>query len=61
MPSWIHGFAKNQPVTPIIETVRGLLLDLPVGTSPLRAIAWSTGILLVSVALCALLFRRRTA
>jgi ABC-2 type transport system permease protein len=60
MPSWLHGFARNQPVTPIIETVRGLLLDMPVGAAPARAIAWSAGILVVSVALCVLLFRRRT-
>jgi hypothetical protein len=34
MPTWIHGFAGNQPVTPVIETLRGLLLGLPMGTSP---------------------------
>lgn len=61
MPTWIHGFARNQPVTPVIETMRGLLLDTPVGSGPWRAVAWSAGILLVSIALAGLLFRRRTA
>jgi ABC-2 type transport system permease protein len=61
MPTWIHGFAENQPVTPVIETMRGLLLDIPVGTSPWRAVAWCTAILIASVALSGVLFRRRTA
>jgi ABC-2 type transport system permease protein len=61
MPTWLHGFAANQPVTPVIETLRGLLLGLPVGTSPARAVAWSLGILVASVAVSGVLFRRRTA
>jgi ABC-2 type transport system permease protein len=61
MPSWIHGFARNQPVTPVIETLRGLLLNTPVGTSPWRALAWCGGILVASVALSRVLFRRRAA
>jgi ABC-2 type transport system permease protein len=59
MPAWIHGFAQHQPVTPVIETLRGLLLGLPVGTSPARAVAWCLGILVASVAASGLLFRRR--
>ena len=61
MPGWLHGFAGHQPVTPVIETLRGLLLGLPVGTSPWRAMAWCGGILVASVAVSAVLFRRRTA
>jgi ABC-2 type transport system permease protein len=61
MPGWLHGFAANQPVTPVIETLRGLLLGLPVGASPLRAVAWSLAILVASVAVSGVLFRRRTA
>jgi ABC-2 type transport system permease protein len=61
MPSWLHGFARDQPVTPVIETLRGLLLDQPVGDSPWQALAWCGGILVASIALAAVLFRRRTA
>jgi len=61
MPTWLHGFAENQPVTPVIETLRGLLLGTPVGTSPWQALAWCLGILVASVALAGVLFRRRTA
>jgi ABC-2 type transport system permease protein len=60
MPSWLHGFARNQPVTPVIETMRGLLLDLPVGSNPARAIAWCSGIIALSVVLSAVFFRLRT-
>jgi len=61
MPAWLHGFANHQPVTPVIETLRGLLLDAPVGTGPWLALAWCGGILAASVALSSVLFRRRTA
>jgi ABC-2 type transport system permease protein len=60
MPSWLRGFANNQPVTPVTESLRGLLLNTPVGTNPLRAVLWCTGLLAVSVATSAVLFRRRT-
>jgi ABC-2 type transport system permease protein len=49
------------PATPITETIRALLLG---HASPLplaSALAWCGGIMIVSVALCAILFRRRTA
>ena len=61
MPTWIQGFANNQPVTPVIETLRGLLLDGPVGSGPWLALAWCGGIMVASVALSGVLFRRRTA
>ncbi|NJC73172.1 ABC transporter permease [Planosporangium thailandense] len=59
MPGWIHGFARHQPVTPVIETLRGLLLDAPVGANAWRAIAWSAAILVAAVGLSSVLFRRR--
>jgi ABC-2 type transport system permease protein len=61
MPSWIHGFAENQPLTPIIESMRGLLLGTPVGNSPLLAVAWCSGILIAAITAATLLFRRRIA
>ncbi len=61
MPTWIHGFADNQPFTPLIESLRGFLLGTPVGNSPWIALAWCVGILVVSVLATGRLFRRRTA
>ncbi len=60
MPSWIQGFAAHQPITPVIETLRGLLLGTPVANAPWTALAWCAGILAVSIALSGVLFRRRT-
>jgi ABC-2 type transport system permease protein len=60
MPSWLQGFAQHQPVTPVIESLRGLLLGTPVGSNPWTALAWCAGILAVSVAVAGVLFRRRT-
>jgi ABC-2 type transport system permease protein len=61
MPTWLRGFAAHQPVTPITESVRALLLGQPAGSRLWVALAWCCGILLVSAAGSALLFRRRTA
>lgn len=60
MPSWIRGFAAHQPVTPVTETIRGLLLGTPVGSNSWQALAWCAGILLAAVALAGVLFARRT-
>jgi ABC-2 type transport system permease protein len=60
MPSWIQGFAAHQPVTPVVETLRSLLLGTPAGSSPWQALAWCTAILAVSMALAGALFGRRT-
>ena len=60
LPSWLRGVAENQPATPIIESIRSLLLGTPVGNDAWLALIWCTGILLVSVVFSSLLFRRRT-
>ena len=61
MPGWLQGFARYQPVTPVIETVRALLLGTPVGDNAWTALSWCVGITVVAVTACAALFRRRTA
>ncbi|WP_326551125.1 ABC transporter permease [Micromonospora sp. NBC_01813] len=60
MPTWLHGFAEHQPATPVIETVRGLLLDQPIGDSAGLALAWCASIAILSVGAAALLFQTRT-
>jgi ABC-2 type transport system permease protein len=61
MPAGLRAVADHQPITPIIETVRGLLLGTPVGSNAALAVAWCGGLLLASYAGAAALFRRRTA
>lgn len=59
MPAWLQPIAQHQPVTPIIETIRGALMGTPVGASPWWAVGWCAGILLVSFVWGAWLFRRK--
>jgi ABC-2 type transport system permease protein len=47
MPTGLRWFAEYQPFTPIIETVRGLLLGTAIGNSAALAVAWCVGIALV--------------
>jgi ABC-2 type transport system permease protein len=47
MPDGLSWFAEHQPFTPLIETVRGLLLGTPIGDNGLLAVAWC---LVISVA-----------
>ncbi|MBC7302441.1 MAG: ABC transporter permease [Nocardia sp.] len=61
MPTWLHWFAENQPVTPVIETLRGLLMGTPIGDSWVLAVLWCTGIGLVGYIAAGALFRRQTS
>src|SRR5258707_737648 len=61
MPTWLRGFAAHQPATPVTETIRGLLLGHSAPLPLASALAWCGGVMIVSVALSAILFRRRTA
>ena len=47
MPAGLRWFAEYQPFTPIIESIRGLLLGTPLGWSPLIAVAWGVALSLV--------------
>jgi ABC-2 type transport system permease protein len=58
MPGWLQVISRHQPITPVVESVRGLLLDGPVGAHAGAALAWCAAILAGSVAVTALLWRR---
>ncbi len=47
MPAALRWFAEYQPFTPIIETLRGLLMGTPIGSSAVIAAAWCAGISVV--------------
>ena len=59
MPEWLQWVAENQPITPVIETIRGLLLDGPVDDSLWWAIGWCVAIIILAVVWGAWLFRRK--
>jgi ABC-2 type transport system permease protein len=48
MPVGLRWFAEYQPFTPVINTVRGLLVGTAIGNSAVIAVAWCAGITLVS-------------
>ncbi len=61
MPTWLRTFAEHQPVTLLVNAVRGLLLNHPDAGTILQALVWSTGLLLIFVPLAIWQYTRRTA
>ncbi|WP_433161003.1 ABC transporter permease [Kribbella sp. CA-247076] len=61
MPSWLRPISEHQPITPVIETVRGFLIGAPMENNGWIALAWCTGLLLFSFTLATSLYRRRTS
>lgn len=59
MPSVVRAFAENQPVTSIVEAIRALLLDQPVGNEIWVALAWCVGVLLVAYILAMRVYNKR--
>ncbi len=59
MPAPVRAFADNQPVTSIVNTIRDLFAQRPVGTGVWIALAWCAGILVVAYATATLFYRRR--
>ena len=47
LPVGLRWFAENQPFTPLIETLRGLLLGTPMGNNAVIACVWCVAIALV--------------
>ncbi|HTU98213.1 MAG TPA: ABC transporter permease [Solirubrobacteraceae bacterium] len=59
MPSWLQGFARHQPVTAVIDSLRALLSGHAPGPAAVTAVAWSLGIIAASVIAAGVLFARR--
>jgi len=61
MKAGLRAVAANQPVTPITETLRGLLLGTPIGSHGWQAVLWCGALLIGAYAAASVLFRHRTA
>ena len=61
MPGWLKAFAENQPITHIVNAVRGLLLDLPVGSDGWKGLVWCIAIVVVFMPLAVSLYRKSAA
>jgi ABC-2 type transport system permease protein len=57
----LRGFAENQPMTPIIETMRSLLTNGTPGPDLWIALAWAAAILVVSYTLALGVYRHTTS
>jgi len=60
MPGWLQWFAQYQPLTPFIETVRGLLLGTPLGWNPMLAIGWCAVLAMAGYAWSMALYERKS-
>jgi len=60
MPGWLQAFAKNQPVTIVIDELRNLALGGPLALHAWQSAAWLAGIVAVFVPLAVRAYRRAT-
>jgi ABC-2 type transport system permease protein len=61
MPGPVRAFAENQPVTSIVNALRNLFTQQPVGTDIWIALAWCVGILIVAYTFAMVTYRRLTS
>jgi len=61
MPDWLRAFAEHQPVSLIVNAVRGLLLNQLDYATIWQALAWCIGILVVFIPFAVWAYGRRTA
>ncbi|MCO1593927.1 ABC transporter permease [Micromonospora sp. RHAY321] len=59
MPGPVRAFAEHQPVTAIVNAIRDLFAQKPVGAGIWTALAWCVGILMVAYLFANLTYRRK--
>lgn len=59
MPRLVRAFAEHQPVTSIVNAIRDLLTQQPVGADIWIALTWCAGILIVAYIFAMATYRRR--
>lgn len=60
MPSWLQVFAEINPVTPMVDTIRGLSWGTDNSSSLWKILAWDAGIILVTLPLALRKYRLLT-
>jgi ABC-2 type transport system permease protein/oleandomycin transport system permease protein len=61
MPGWLQPFARNQPATVVVDSVRALFEGGPLSHNLWQAVAWCFGILVVFFVVSLNLYRKATA
>jgi ABC-2 type transport system permease protein len=59
MPGPVRAFAEHQPVTSIVNTIRHLFAQQPVGFGIWTALAWMVGIVVVAYAFAMVIYHRK--
>jgi ABC-2 type transport system permease protein/oleandomycin transport system permease protein len=60
MPGWLQAFAKNQPVTIVIEEMRSMALGGPLAEHAWQSAVWLVGMVAVFIPLAVRAYRRGT-
>jgi ABC-2 type transport system permease protein len=61
MPGPVRAFAENQPVTSIVNTIRDLFAQQPVGGDIWIALAWCVGLLIVAYGGAMAIYHRKVS
>lgn len=59
MPGWLQAFVKANPITQLVDTVRGLLLGGPVATPLAHTLVWMAALLAVFMPLALRAYNRK--
>jgi len=59
MPRGLRWFAENQPMTPIINSLRALMLNLPAENELAVGLIWSVGIIIAAFAIAVHIYKRK--
>jgi len=59
MSGWFKWFAENQPMSPVIDSMRDLFMSTPTGSTLPIAVAWSVGIIIVAFTIAVQIFKRK--
>ena len=61
MPSWLRGFAENQPLTLVMNFVRSqTIAGFPQGDTYLHSIIWCVAIIAISIPVTTWMFKKRS-
>jgi ABC-2 type transport system permease protein len=61
MPGPVQAFAEHQPVTSIVDSIRSLFADQPLGNELWIALAWCVGLLVVAYGAAISVYRTKIA
>lgn len=61
MSAWLRPFAENQPVSHMVDAIRGLMIGTPLNDSITLSVLTSLAILIIAMPLAVWLYRKKTS